>query len=129
MSDDKVPDANDVDDQTVIGDKAATTETVVEKEEQQALVDYSHEETDGRLSMNVTVHSPYRDYYNGRAFSISAVNASGPFDILPKHHNFIALLEPCDLVVRTVKKGDEKITISGGIMHVKSDEIIVFLDV
>jgi hypothetical protein len=130
MSDDKTPQTGGVDDQTAIDDQATTeSESVVEKEEQQALVDYSHQETDGRLSMNVTVHSPFRDYYNGRAFSISAVNATGPFDILPKHHNFISLLEPCDLVIRTVKKGDQKITISGGIMHVKADEIIVFLDV
>jgi len=32
-------------------------------------------------------------------------------------------------VVRTVSKGDQKIRISGGIMHVKADQIIVFLDV
>ena len=129
MSDDQLPKTSAVDDQTVIDDQVAPVETVNEQEEQQALEDYSQIESDSRLSMSVTVHSPFRDYYNGRAFSISAVNATGPFDILPKHHNFISLLEPCDLVVRTVKKGDQKITISSGIMHVKADQVIVFLDV
>lgn len=79
-------------------------------------------------TMHVKVHAPYRVYYDGDAESISAANATGPFDILPKHHNFMTLLTPCDLIVR---QGDnnEKIPIQRGIMHVKKDEVIVFLDV
>lgn len=79
--------------------------------------------------MQVLVHSPFREYYNGLAYSITAQNATGEFDILPRHHNFISLLEPCDLVIRTVTAGDLKITISGGVMHVKADQVIVFLDI
>ena len=99
-----------------------------EREERQAINDLSHGKTD-KLSMHVRVYSPFREYYDGPAFSISAENGTGPFDILPKHHNFISLLLPCDLVLRTVNKGDQKIRISGGVMHVKADEVIVFLDV
>lgn len=98
-----------------------------ELEQQQAVESYS-QNTD-KQSMHVRVYSPFREYYDGPAFSISAENATGPFDILPKHHNFISLLLPCDLVLRTVGKGDQKIRISGGVMHVKADEVIVFLDV
>lgn len=79
--------------------------------------------------MRVKVYSPFRDYYNGEAFSISAVNATGPFDILPKHHNFISLLSTSELIVRPTTGGEQKIVISGGIMHVKADQVIVFLDV
>jgi F-type H+-transporting ATPase subunit epsilon len=79
--------------------------------------------------MRIKVHSPYRDYFDGSAFSITAENRTGPFDILPKHHNFISLLSPCEVIIRTVKKGDQRIRISGGIIHVKADEVIVFLDV
>ncbi|PIZ62794.1 hypothetical protein COY17_01895, partial [Candidatus Saccharibacteria bacterium CG_4_10_14_0_2_um_filter_52_9] len=61
--------------------------------------------------------------------SLTAVNDTGTFDILPQHHNFISLLAPCEMVIRTVKTGDQKIRISGGIMHVKADRVIVFLDV
>ncbi len=100
-----------------------------EQLEDRAAADYSATKDAGKLSMAVKVHSPFHEYYNGGAFSVSAENATGPFDILPQHHNFISLLLPCDLTIRTVSKGEQKIRISGGIMHVKADELIVFLDV
>ncbi len=87
--------------------------------------------TDGKQSpesMHVKIYSPYKVYFDGDANSISAESATGPFDILPKHHNFITLLEPCDAIVRT-DKGEETIRISGGVMHVKADDLIIFLDV
>lgn len=79
-------------------------------------------------TMHVKVYSPFKVYFNGVALSISAVNDTGPFDILPQHHNFITLLNPCDVRVRT-EKSDEKIQINKGVMHVKADQVIVFLDV
>lgn len=78
--------------------------------------------------MHVKVYAPFKTYYDGDAYSISAANETGPFDILPHHHNFMTLLSPCDIIVRG-ERNEEKITISRGIMHVKKDEVIVFLDV
>ncbi|QQS19964.1 hypothetical protein IPL85_00675 [Candidatus Saccharibacteria bacterium] len=78
--------------------------------------------------MFVKVYAPYKVYFEGQAISISAQNQTGPFDILPHHHSFITLLVPCDIVVRT-DKDEEKIRIQNGIMHVKSDSVVVFLDV
>lgn len=80
------------------------------------------------LTMHVKIYSPFKVYFDGSANSISAESATGPFDILPKHHNFITLLEPCDAIIRT-STHDETIRISGGVMHVKADDVIVFLDV
>ncbi|HVX57865.1 MAG TPA: hypothetical protein VHA37_09135, partial [Candidatus Saccharimonadales bacterium] len=93
----------------------------------QAVADFNKQSS--KAGMRVHVHSPFRDYYDGLAFSLSAVNATGPFDILPRHHNFISLLLPCDVVIRTVEEGERRIRISGGIIHVKADQVIVFLDV
>ena len=118
---------SDVNDQKAIGAPVAV-KGEVEQDQDKAAADYSNKET-GALTMTVKVHSPFHDYYDGLAFSVSAENATGPFDILPKHHNFISLLLPCDLVIRTLNSGEQKIQISGGIMHVKADELIVFLDV
>lgn len=78
--------------------------------------------------MHVKVYAPFKVYFDGHAQSISAVNDTGPFDVLSRHHNFMTLLSPCDIVVRS-EHGEEKIAISRGIMHVKKDEVIVFLDV
>lgn len=78
--------------------------------------------------MFIKVYAPFRTYFNGLAQSISAVNDTGPFDILTKHHNFMTLLNPCDIIIRT-DRGEEKVPITRGIMHVKADRVIVFLDV
>lgn len=115
-------------------DEADTAgESALDKEKRDAVQDYATgkeaKKSDSDLNMQVKVYSPFKDYYDGPAFSISAENTTGPFDILPQHHNFITLLSPCDVMIRTVEKGDQKIRIGGGIMHVKADKVIVFLDV
>jgi F0F1-type ATP synthase epsilon subunit len=83
---------------------------------------------DGKPLMYVKVHSPLRVYFSEQAMSVSAQNATGPFDVLPHHHNFITILTPCELVVRT-ERGETRIRISGGIMHVRADRAVIFLDV
>lgn len=114
-------------DQGVIGDQQEAPASRAEREEGRAAADFAGDKRDGK-AMRVKVYSPFRSYFDGQAQSISAVNGTGPFDILPRHHNFISLLSACDLVVRT-KEGAKKIIISGGIMHVKADQVVVFLDV
>lgn len=78
--------------------------------------------------MMIKVYSPYQVYFDDQATSISAVNDTGPFDILARHHRFLTLLSPCELVI-AAEKGEEKIKISRGIMYVKEDRVTVFLDV
>jgi len=78
--------------------------------------------------MIIKVYSPYQVYFDDQATSISAINDTGPFDILPKHHRFLTLLSPCELII-AADKGEEKIKISRGIMYVKEDRVTVFLDV
>jgi len=80
-------------------------------------------------NMQVKVWAPFRIYYDGEANSISAKNATGEFDVLPHHKNFITLLSPCNIVVRINGKPDFLLPITRGIMHVKADKTIVFLDV
>ncbi len=132
MSADRPAKPLDVDDQKIIAESEATTqpaETAVEEDQKRAVQYYSRVEANGQSSMRVKVRSPFRDYYDSQAFSVTAENATGPFDILPKHHNFISLLSPCELMIRSVDEGDQRIRISGGFMHVKADQVIVFLDV
>ncbi len=83
---------------------------------------------DANPTMHVKVYSPFRIYFDDVANSISAMNATGQFDILPRHHNFMTLLNPCEMVLRT-PGGEQRIRIAQGVMHVKADQVIVFLDV
>lgn len=83
---------------------------------------------DGKPLMHVKVYSPFQNYFDEPAYSISAENHTGPFDILPKHHNFMTLVSACDMKI-VAPSGDKTIRINRAVMHVKADEIVVFLDV
>ena len=128
MSDEPV---NPVAEQKAISEAlpAEGPKTAEEQEKQKAFDTFSGSRKVDGVSMNVKVHSPSRVYYDDLAFSVTATNDTGEFDILPKHHNFICLLNACDLIIRTVHEGKRTLVISGGIMHVKADQIIVFLDI
>lgn len=78
--------------------------------------------------LQVKIYSPYKTYFSGDADSISALNETGPFDVLPRHHNFISILLAGELTVR-VDEGEQRYKIDRGVMHVKNDLVTVFLDI
>jgi F0F1-type ATP synthase epsilon subunit len=80
-------------------------------------------------TMRVKIYAPFKVYFDGEAKSMTAVNKVGPFDILPQHHNFISLLEPSDVIVRSDTKEEFKMHINQGLIHVKADIVRVFIDV
>lgn len=82
----------------------------------------------GKPTIATKVYAPFKVYYEGDAYSLSALNATGPFDVLPKHHNFLCMLVPCNLVIET-PTGSKTIKIHRALMHVKSDHVTVFMDV
>ena len=82
----------------------------------------------GKPTMAVKVYAPFKVYFEGEAYSLSAVNATGPFDILPKHHNFLCMLVPCTITIQS-PAGPQKIKAHRALMHVKSDRVVVFMDV
>lgn len=81
-----------------------------------------------RPQMDVKVYAPFRVYYEGTGFSVSAVNEVGPFDILPQHRNFLCMLVPCDIKIDT-PEGEKVIPINKALMHVKADRVVIFVDV
>ena len=82
----------------------------------------------GKPVMAIKVFAPFKVYYEGQAYSLTAVNESGAFDILPRHHNFLCMLVPCDLVLQT-PHGTEIFKISRALMHVKAEKVSVYLEV
>lgn len=82
----------------------------------------------GTPTMEVKVYAPFKVYYEGQAYSFSAVNATGPFDILPRHHNFLCMLVPCVARIKT-SEGIKEVKIHRALMHVKADRVVVFMDV
>jgi F-type H+-transporting ATPase subunit epsilon len=80
-------------------------------------------------SMHVKIYAPFQTYFEGDAESLSAANDTGPFDILPRHKNFMTLLKPCTITVRVPQRPDFNMAVEQGVMHVKADRVTVFLDV
>lgn len=79
--------------------------------------------------MSVKVYAPFQVYFEGEAVSVSAVNDTGPFDILPRHHNFLCMLVPRTLTVCTPSGEEKAIKVHRALMHVKADRVVVFMDV
>lgn len=82
----------------------------------------------GKPTMAVKVYAPFKVYFEGDAYSLSAVNATGPFDILPRHHNFLCMLVPCTIKV-VGPQGPILIKAHRALMNVKADSVVVFMDV
>jgi F0F1-type ATP synthase epsilon subunit len=80
-------------------------------------------------TLQVKIYSPFRIYFDGPASSLSALNKTGPFDILAKHKNFMTLLIPCTIKVRIAEKPDFNLKVSRGVLHVKDNRATVFLDI
>jgi hypothetical protein len=76
----------------------------------------------------VKVYAPFQVFFEGQAISVTGVNETGPFDILPHHRNFLCMLVPSELVIRTPYE-EKRIKVSRALMHVKADKITVFVDV
>jgi len=79
-------------------------------------------------TMAVKVYAPFKVYFEGDAYSLTAVNETGPFDVLPHHHNFLCMLIPCDLIITTPDEV-KTVRISRALMHVKAEKVTVFVDV
>lgn len=87
------------------------------------------DQTAQKERLHIKIHSPFRTYFDGNAVSVSAINDTGPFDVLPHHHKFMTILNEGEVTVRG--DGDDKqvYKIDRGIMHVSDNQVTVFLDV
>ena len=80
------------------------------------------------ISLNVIARAPFHVYYEGRAQALSAKNKVGEFDILPGHADMFSVLEPGDIVIETDAE-PVAFTISSGIITVRNDDVMLFVDV
>jgi F0F1-type ATP synthase epsilon subunit len=78
----------------------------------------------------IKIYSPFKVYFDGTGVSITAENDTGLFDILPGHHKFLTLLNPCEIKVQTTNETENQVfKIERGVMFVDHDKATVFLDV
>ncbi|HSX01193.1 MAG TPA: hypothetical protein VLF67_03030 [Candidatus Saccharimonas sp.] len=78
--------------------------------------------------LKVKIFSPYQTYYEGNAASLSAVNRTGPFDVLPGHIDFFSLLTGGQVTLNTGFQVLE-FQIARGILRVNANQVTLFADV
>jgi F0F1-type ATP synthase epsilon subunit len=78
--------------------------------------------------LNVKARAPFHIYYEGNAKSVSAANAVGKFDVLPGHADFFSVMTPGDIVIET-DKDPVVFAVSSGIITVRNDEVMLFVNI
>lgn len=79
-------------------------------------------------SFPLKIFSPFRTFFDGDALAVSAINKTGPFDILARHEDFLSILVPCDVIVQTTT-GKKTFPLQRGIVQVNKDQVWVFVNI
>ena len=66
--------------------------------------------------------------YEGEVNSLSSINESGKFDVLPKHANFISLIKN-HLIIREQTGDERQIKVEQGILRVFQGRANVYLGI
>lgn len=77
--------------------------------------------------ISVVARAPFHVYYEGPAYSITATNKVGVFDVLPGHADFFSMLSPCTVTIET-ENDQIKFAIHNGMLTVRSDEVMLFVN-
>ena len=77
--------------------------------------------------LHVKAYSMREVLFEGAAFSLSAANRLGPFDVLPGHANMLAILTDCTVRIHA-PDGDQNIAINNGVLKVSSNAVTLFIN-
>jgi F0F1-type ATP synthase epsilon subunit len=77
--------------------------------------------------LTVIARAPFHVYYEGPARIVSAANRVGKFDVLPGHADFFSVMSPGEVIIET-ESDTINFAISGGIIGVRDDEVMLFVN-
>lgn len=78
-------------------------------------------------TLTVVARNKDRVLYNGKAFAVTAVNDKGPFDVLGRHENFIAVIKE-KVIIRITPKQKQEIQIENGVIRVYQDKVYIYIN-
>ena len=78
--------------------------------------------------MKLEILTPEKTLYSGNIKSVNLPGSKGRFTLLHNHAPIISTLEKGDIMITTNDQKSEVIEISGGIVEVKKNSIIVLAD-
>lgn len=77
--------------------------------------------------LTVIARAPFHIYYEGSARVVSASNKVGKFDVLPGHADFFSVMSPGEVLIET-ESDTINFPITGGIIGVRDDEVMLFVN-
>ena len=79
-------------------------------------------------TLDVTMKSRKKKFFEGKAESVTSNNDDGVFNVLPQHANFITMIK--DFVKIGLENGDTKdFEITNGVLRVYEGKVDIFLTV
>jgi len=83
---------------------------------------------DSNLILQVKILTPKQTVFEGQALSVSSTNSVGKFDILPKHANFITLIENQPIEIQDMNREFKKFQFSQAIIYNISNKVSIFAE-
>lgn len=88
----------------------------------------SFEDLMKRDKLYITIKSPDKTVFSGEGVALSSVNDVGPFDVLPRHENFISILGK-KVVIFQEKNNKQEFEIEKGIIKARQNRVQIFLGI
>ncbi len=82
-----------------------------------------------KFILNVRINSPEKIIWEGQALSVSSENSEGPFDILPKHANFITAIEEKPIKIKTPDKKKIEYTFPRSVLYMHDDLVSIYTQI
>ena len=76
-------------------------------------------------SITIAINSSDKLIWEGKAVSLSSINSSGPFDILPMHANFITIVENSPIKINT-GLNIEEYTFPNAIIYATKNRVLIY---
>jgi F0F1-type ATP synthase epsilon subunit len=78
-------------------------------------------------TLKVDIRNRKEQFFKGEAKTVSSVNDTGEFDVLPQHANFVTLIKAYVIVDKGMQS-EKKFEIDNGVLAAKTDAVDVYLD-
>lgn len=75
----------------------------------------------------VVIKNRKKIFFDGKAKSITSLNVSGEFDILPQHANFVTLIKDYIYIDKGLPT-EQKLEIKTGLLAIRHNKLDIYLD-
>lgn len=82
--------------------------------------------TNAQDNLEVRILTPRGLLYSGHCSSVSSENSAGKFDILPKHGNFISIIDAKPIIVRDLANSEHKFIFPLAVIRVFQNLVNVY---